>query len=297
MRIGFVGLGRMGTGMAARLLGAGHALVVFNRHADKAQPLVAQGAALAHSVADASVADVVFTMLSDDRAAEEVVLGADGVLQHLRAGAIHVSCSTISVECSRVLAEAHAQRGQGYVAAPVFGRPDAAAAGRLFLVAGGAAQHITRLQPLFDVIGQKTFVISTTPQSANLVKLSGNFLLASVIESLGEAMALVEKGGVDRHQYLELLVSSLFDVPVYRNYGAMVAEQRFEPAGFAARLGQKDLRLVLAAADELSVPLPFASVLRDRFLELAAAGGGDLDWSAIGGLASGKTALHREPTP
>lgn len=297
MQIGFVGLGRMGTGMAARLLGAGHALVVFNRSADRAQPLVAQGAVQARSVADTGAADVVFTMLSDDRAAEDVVLGADGLLQHLRAGAIHVSCSTISVDCSRALAEAHAQRGQGYVAAPVFGRPDAAAAGRLFLVAGGAAQHIARLQPLFDVIGQKTFVISTTPQTANLVKLSGNFLLASVIESLGEAMALVEKGGVDRRQYLDLLVSSLFDVPVYRNYGAMVAEQRFEPAGFAARLGQKDLRLVLAAADELAVPLPFASVLRDRFLELAAAGGSDLDWSAIGGLAAGKAALHQETAP
>ena len=286
MNIGFVGLGRMGSGMAARLLAAGHDVTVFNRSPGKTAPLQAAGAKVADSLAGMASAEVVFSMLSDDRAAEEVVFGESGLLQHLVPGAVHVSCSTISVNCARRLAAAHAGSHQHFLSAPVFGRPDAAAAGRLFLVVAGPAEQITVLQPLFDELGQRTFVMGEAAESANLVKLSGNFLLASVIESLGEAMALVEKGGVDRRQYLEMLVSSIFDVPVYRNYGTMVAERRFDPAGFAAHLGQKDMRLVLAAADELAVPLPFASILRDRFLELAAAGEDQLDWSAIGSLAA-----------
>ncbi len=286
MNIGFIGLGRMGSGMAGRLLAAGHAVTVFNRSSGKAAALQAAGAKVVDSLSGMAGAEVVFSMLSDDRAVEDIVLGESGLLQQLAPGSVHVSCSTISVDCARRLASAHASKQQHFLSAPVFGRPDAAAAGRLFLVVAGPAEQITALQPLFDVLGQKTFVMGEAAESANLVKLSGNFLLASVIESLGEAMALVEKGGVDRRQYLEMLVSSIFDVPVYRNYGAMVAERRFDPAGFAARLGQKDMRLVLAAADELAVPLPFASILRDRFLELAAAGKDQLDWSAIGSLAA-----------
>ncbi len=172
------------------------------------------------------------------------------------------------------------------MAAPVFGRPEAAAAGKLFMVAAGKPELIEKVRPLFGVLGQHTYVVSEIPWNANLVKLSGNFLLATVIEALGESMALVEKGGVDRHEYLELLTTSLFNIPVYKNYGAMIADRKFEPAGFAAPLGQKDVRLVLAAADALQVPLPFASILRDRFLELRAHGGDNLDWSAIGGMAA-----------
>jgi 3-hydroxyisobutyrate dehydrogenase-like beta-hydroxyacid dehydrogenase len=172
------------------------------------------------------------------------------------------------------------------VAAPVFGRPDVAAAGQLFVVAGGAPDAVKSAAPLFDAIGERTFVISEKPKAANLVKLSGNFLSASVIESLGEAMALVAKGGVDRRQYLDILTSTLFGAPVYKTYGGLIADGIFEPAGFAAPLGQKDIRLTLAAAEDLRVPMPLASLLRDRFLTLMAHGGDKLDWSAIGQLAA-----------
>ena len=181
---------------------------------------------------------------------------------------------------------AHAKAGQPFVAAPVFGRPDVAAAGQLFVIAAGGRDTLDAVAPLFDAIGQKTFVVSGTPKAANLVKLSGNFLIASVIESLGEAMALVGKGGVDRRQYLDILTSTLFDAPVYKTYGGLIADGTFEPAGFAAPLGYKDIRLTLAAAEDLRVPLPLASLLRDRFLTLLAYGGDKLDWSAIGQLAA-----------
>ena len=291
MKIGFIGLGRMGAGMASCLCQAGYDLTVFNRSAERMQALVGAGANAAQNIAEVCAADVVFTMLADDKALEGVVLGPAGILEHLKPGAIHVSCSTVSVALSARLAQAHSQKQQGYIAAPVFGRPEAAAAGKLFMVAAGKQNLIEKVQALFEVLGQRTFIVSDVPEKANLVKLSGNFLIATVIESLGEAMSLVEKGGVDRHQYLELLTSSLFDVPVYKNYGAMIAERQFEPAGFAAHLGQKDVRLVLAAAEDLKVPLPFASILRDRFLNLAAHGGEDLDWSAVGSLAAKDAAL------
>ena len=286
MKIGFVGLGRMGSGIAANLLKAGHELSIYNRSIGKTEALVAQGATLAKTPAAACQGDVVFTMLADDAAVETVVFGETGILGALKKGAIHVSCTTISVKFSEKLTEAHAKAGQHYIAAPVFGRPDAAVAAKLFVAAAGEAQALKEVAPLFDVIGQRTYVVSDKPAAANLVKLSGNFLLASVIESLGEAIALVSKGGIDRHIYLDLLTSSLFSSPVYRTYGAMIADQKFSPAGFAAPLGQKDIRLALAAADELRVPMPLASLLRDRFLTLMATGGEKLDWSAIAGLAA-----------
>jgi 3-hydroxyisobutyrate dehydrogenase-like beta-hydroxyacid dehydrogenase len=168
----------------------------------------------------------------------------------------------------------------------VFGRPEAAAAAALFVVAAGPAETVNSVTPVFDAIGQRTFVVSEDPSAANLVKLSGNFLIASVIESLGEAMALVDRGGVDKHQYLDILTSTLFSAPVYRTYGSLIASEQFEPAGFAAPLGLKDIGLVLSAAEELRVPLPIASLLRDRFLRLLAEGGDQLDWSAISSLAA-----------
>jgi 3-hydroxyisobutyrate dehydrogenase-like beta-hydroxyacid dehydrogenase len=286
MKVGFIGLGRMGSGLAANLLKAGHDVTIYNRTAAKARPLVARGAKLAASVGEACRGDAVVTMLADDAAVERVVLAPDGVAASLRAGALHVSSSTISVALSQRLAEAHAQAGQRFVAAPVFGRPEVAAAGQLFVVAGGEPAAIESAAPLLDAIGRKTFVVSDTPKAANLVKLSGNFLIASMIEALGEALALVAKGGVDRQKYVELLTSSLFDAPVYKIYGGILASERFEPAGFAAPLGQKDIRLALAAADDLRVPMPLASLLRDRFLRLMAHGGERLDWSAIGGLST-----------
>jgi 3-hydroxyisobutyrate dehydrogenase-like beta-hydroxyacid dehydrogenase len=286
MKVGFVGLGRMGAGMAARLLEAGHEVAVYNRTRSREQPLLAKGARAAVDIADASRADAVFTMLADDIAVENVVYGDRGMLAHLPSGAIHISASTISVALSQRLTADHARAGQQFIAAPVFGRPEAAAAGRLFVVAAGASDAMERASPLFEAVGQRTFVISEEPRAANLVKLSGNFLIASVIESLGEALALVSKGGVDKHLYLDILTSTLFSAPIYKTYGDLIAREKFEPAGFAVPLGHKDIRLVLAAGEELRVPLPLANLLRDRFLNLLAHGGEALDWSAAGALAA-----------
>lgn len=285
MNVGFIGLGRMGTGMAESLLRAGHQVTVYNRSLEKARPLEEHGARVASTVGEVCANPVVFTMLADDAALEAVAFGEDGLIRRLKPGSLHVSSSTISVELSERLAREHAAAGQRFVAAPVFGRPEAAAAAKLFVVAAGDAAAIAEARPLFDALGPKTFVVSDRPEAANLVKLSGNFLLASVIESLGEAFALVGKAGIDRRQYLDLLTSSLFDVPVYKNYGRIIAERAFTPAGFAAPLGQKDVRLTLAAAEKLRVPMPIASLLRDRFLSLLARGGENLDWSAVGDLA------------
>ena len=284
MKVGFIGLGQMGRGMAANLIKAGHEVALYNRSAEKAQGL---GGRVAASPADAARgAEVVFTMLADDKALEAAAFGEHGFIGTLPQGAIHASCSTISVAMAEALSAAHQKAGQKFVSAPVFGRPEAAAAAKLFVAAAGAEADLATCQPLFDAIGQRTFVLSHEPSRANLVKLSGNFLIAAVIESLGEALALVAKGGVDERAYLELLTSTLFSAPVYKTYGNLIVEEKFEPAGFAAPLGQKDVRLVLEAAEGLNVPLPLASLLRDRFLTLLAHGGAALDWSAIGRLAA-----------
>jgi 3-hydroxyisobutyrate dehydrogenase-like beta-hydroxyacid dehydrogenase len=285
MKVGFIGLGQMGSGMAANLVRAGHSVTVFNRSREKTKPLVDLGATAAAEIAEACGGEVVISMLADDHAVENVAYGEGGIVASLAAGALHVSCSTIGVAQSRHLARAHAVAGQRYVAAPVFGRPEAAAAAKLFIMAAGGRDDLDTCMPLLDAMGQRVFVMSDQPEAANLVKLSGNFLIAAVIESLGEAMALVAKGGVDRHAYLEMLTSTLFGAPVYRTYGGFIADHKHEPAGFAAPLGLKDIRLALAAGEELRVPLPVASLLRDRFLTLLAQGGEHLDWSAIGQLA------------
>jgi 3-hydroxyisobutyrate dehydrogenase-like beta-hydroxyacid dehydrogenase len=286
MDIGFLGLGNMGAAMAANLLRAGHVVTAYNRSFDKVEALVAQGARPAHTVAEACRGDVVVSMLANDDAVDGVVFGADGVLAQLSKAAVHVSCSTISLALAQRLTAAHAEAGQRFVAAPVFGRPEAAAAAKLFVIAAGDPATVQAVSPVFDAIGQRTFVVAEQPDAASLVKLSGNFLIASVIESLGEAMALVGKAGVDKQQYLEILTSTLFGGAVYQTYGGLIAREEFEPAGFAAALGAKDVRLVLAAGEELRVPLPIASLLRDRFLTLLAGGGEALDWSAVGALAA-----------
>jgi 3-hydroxyisobutyrate dehydrogenase-like beta-hydroxyacid dehydrogenase len=295
MKVGFIGLGHMGAAMAERLLQAGHNLTVYNRTPSKAQGLAERGAHLAARIADACGDDAVITMLADDNAVEAVVFGDGGVLQSLGQGTIHISMSTISVALSERLAAAHANADQRFAAAPVFGRPDAAAAGKLFIVAAGAADVISACMPLFEALGQKTSRISDTPQAANLVKLSGNFLLASVIEALSEAMTLVSKAGIDPQRYLDLLTSTLFTGPVFTNYGRLIAEQKFQPAGFAAPLGEKDIRLTLAAAETLHVPMPLASLVHDRLQTLIARGGQQLDWSAIGQLAADDAGLESLP--
>jgi 3-hydroxyisobutyrate dehydrogenase-like beta-hydroxyacid dehydrogenase len=286
MDIGFVGLGNMGSGMAANLLKAGHRVTAYNRSQDKVDTLAEQGARPARTIADACGGDAVVSMLSNDDAVEAVTFGEGGILATLGDGAVHVSSSTISVELATRLSAAHAEAGQRFVVAPVFGRPEAAEAAKLFVVAAGEPGAVQTVSPIFEAIGQRTFVVADDPKAASLVKLSGNFLIASVIESLGEAMALVSKAGVDKQQYLDLLTSTLFGAPVYKTYGGLIAREEFEPAGFAAALGLKDVRLVLAAGDELRVPLPVASLLRDRFLTLLANGGEHLDWSAVGALSS-----------
>lgn len=286
MRVGVIGLGNMGAGIAANLIKAGHEVTVYNRSRPKVDALAAQGARPADSVADACGGDAVLTMLANDDAVAGVAFGDGGIIASAAPGTVHISSSTISVGLSKRLTEAHQDAGRAFVAAPVFGRPEAAAAAALFVVAAGPADTVDSVTPVFDAIGQRTFVVSEEPSAANLVKLSGNFLIASVIESLGEAMALVGKGGVDRHQYLEILTSTLFSAPVYKTYGSLIANEQFEPAGFAAPLGHKDIGLVLSAAEELRVPLPIASLLRDRFLRLLAEGGEQLDWSAISSLAA-----------
>ena len=292
MKIGFIGLGNMGAGMAANLLAAGHEVTVFNRTPGRAQALVARGARAAGQVADACRGEAVLTMLADDAALESVVFGAGGVAASLGRDAIHVSMSTIGVAMSERLTAAHAQAGQRYVAAPVFGRPEAAAAARLFVVAAGAPDAIDACLPLFQAVGQRTFRFGDRPAAANVVKLSGNFLIASVIEALGEAMALAGKAGIDRLEYLDLLTSTLFNAPVYKTYGALIAEGKYEPGGFAASLALKDIRLALAAAEDLRVPMPLGSLVRDRILTLMAQGGEALDWSAMGRLAARDAGLE-----
>jgi len=286
MRVGFIGLGRMGAGMAANLIKAGHQVAVYNRTADKTKALVELGAQAHTRISDVCRGDAVITMLANDEAVDRVVFGAEGVIASLSKAAVHVSSSTISVALSERLAAAHRESGQRFVAAPVFGRPEAAAAGKLFVVAGGSPEAIAACTALFEAIGQRTFVMSEQPQAANLVKLSGNFLIAAMIEALGEALALVSKGGVDQQRYLDLLTSTLFNVPIYKTYGSLIVERKFEPAGFAAALGLKDIGLALAAAETLLVPMPLGGLLRDRLLTLLANGGAAIDWSAIGQLAA-----------
>ena len=285
MQVGFIGLGRMGSAMAANLLAAGHALTVYNRTAAKPEPLVSQGAHLAKTPGEAARGAVAITMLADDHAVEDAVLGRDGILTALAPGAIHLSMSTISVALAERLEAAHRERGQELVSAPMFRRPEAASAAKLFIVAAGPRQAVATCRPLFDMLGQRTFHTSEEAHAASLVKLSGNFLIASVIEALSEAFALVSKAGIDRAQYLDLLTNTLFGAPVYKTYGALIAEERYHPAGFKAELGYKDVRLALSAAQGLEVPMPLASLIADRFLALLAARGSDLDWSALALIA------------
>jgi 3-hydroxyisobutyrate dehydrogenase-like beta-hydroxyacid dehydrogenase len=220
-------------------------------------------------------------MLADDRAIEGAVFGPDGIAAGLPKDGVHISMSTIGVACSQRLAAAHAEHGQHYVTAPVFGRPEAAAAGKLFIVAAGAPATLERVRPIFEILSQGIFVVGDAPEQANLVKLSGNFLITCVIEGLAEVFTLVGKAGIERAQMLEILTSTLFNAPVYKTYGNIIVNGKFTPPGFALPLGLKDNRLLLEAAEKLSVPLPFASVVRDRFLTALATGHGEEDWSSF----------------
>lgn len=298
MNIAFIGLGNMGSAMAQNLIKAGHSLHVYNRTRSRADELKHLGATVAATPGEAAAgAEIAISMLADDHALEAVLFGPekskvkDSLLGALPAGAIHVSCSTISVALSRRMAAAHAERKQHYVSAPVFGRPEAAASAKLFIVAAGPAAQVAKCQPLFDAMGQKTFVVGEDAPGANVIKLNGNFLITTVIESLAESFALVRKSGLDASQFLEILTSTLFNAPIYKTYGGLIVADKFTPPGFKLPLGLKDNRLLLAAAEEAAVPMPMASLVRDRFLAAMAQGMSELDWSSIARISAGDAGL------
>ena len=294
MKVGFIGLGNMGSAIARNLAKAGHSLRVYNRTRARAEEFRALGATVAATPGEAaSGVEVLITMLADDHALEDVMFGSGQAIQSLSAGAIHASMSTISVALSRRLAEAHRERQQHYIAAPVFGRPEAAAAAKLFVVAAGPSDQIERCRVLFDAIGQKTFVVDEQAPSANTVKLAGNFLISTTIESLAESFALVQKSGIDVSKFLDVLTGSLFAAPIFRTYGGLIAKGQYEPAGFKMPLGLKDNRLLLEAAEEKAVPLPMASLIRDRFLTAMAQGLGEADWSAIARMSLQNAGLEK----
>jgi 3-hydroxyisobutyrate dehydrogenase-like beta-hydroxyacid dehydrogenase len=286
MKVGFIGLGNMGSAMARNLIKAGYSLTVYNRTRNRAEALQSLGAKVAGTVGEAaSDAEALITMLADDGVLENVMFAPGNAITALPGGAVHLSMSTISVGMSRRLAEAHRERKQHFVSAPVFGRPNAAEAAKLFIVAAGPAAQIERCQPLFDAVGQKTFVAGEEAPAANVIKLTGNFLITTVIEGLAESFSLVRRYGVDPDTFLDILTNSLFTAPVYRTYGNMIAADNFEPVGFKMPLGFKDNRLLLAAAEEAAVPMPMASLVRDRFLAALAQGMSEEDWAAIARLS------------
>ncbi len=295
MNIGFIGLGSMGTPMARNLIKAGHKLTVYNRTRSRAEALQREGARVADTPADAAAdVEACITMLADDTAIEAVVFSDRGVLAGLKRGATHICMSTISVALSQRLTKAHREKLQHYVAATVFGRPEAAAAAKLFVVAAGPVAHVKTCQPVFDAVGQRTFEVGEEPYASNVVKLAGNFLITAVIEALAESIALVRKHGLDPKTFMDLLTNSLFAAPVYRNYGAMIAADHFEPVGFKMPLGLKDNRLLLAAAEQAGVPMPLASLVRDRFVTAIAQGLGESDWAAIARISYREAGL-KEP--
>jgi 3-hydroxyisobutyrate dehydrogenase-like beta-hydroxyacid dehydrogenase len=286
MDVAVIGLGRMGTGIAHSLLRAGHKVTVYNRTRARAEALKKDGAQVADTIADACRVGIVLTMLADDAAVEAVVFGEGGILASLPRGGIHISSSTISVALSERLSVGHDPTEQIFIAAPVLGRPDAAESGKLFIMAAGPSAAVDKCKPLFDAMGQKVVVLGERPSLANASKLTANFLVANVIESLGEAVAFARKSGVDAAVLLDFLTSTAFNAPIYHTYSKLILEGKHEPAGFAATLGLKDIRLVLQAADARVVPMPTASLLRDRFLTAIARGNQNRDWSVIARVAA-----------
>jgi 3-hydroxyisobutyrate dehydrogenase-like beta-hydroxyacid dehydrogenase len=294
VQIGFIGLGAMGAPIATNLLASRHPLRVYNRSPERAEALRAAGATVAASPAAAAhSADVVFTMVADDTALESVTFGDLGIIAGAQPGALHVSMSTISVETARKLAARHRDAGLGFVSATVFGRPDSAAQRKLFVMAAGAEDHLELALPLLQQVGQSVGVVGSDPSQANLVKLIGNFMLTAMVETLGEACAVAAKADIDPMRLVELLTTTVFNAAPYRIYGPAIAAQRFQPAAFALPLGQKDNRLMLAAAEALGVPMPMASLVHDRFLAVRARGFGaahDLSALAYEALANGGVA-------
>jgi 3-hydroxyisobutyrate dehydrogenase-like beta-hydroxyacid dehydrogenase len=284
--VGVVGLGHMGQAFAANLVADGYQVFAYDRNPEQVEPLQRAGAHVAARLADLVSCDVVISSLPDDEALTEVVVGTGGLTSVLAAGAVHISMSTVSPALSRRLAEAHAQFGQHYVSAPVLGNPDLASTRKLFVLAAGKAAPVGRIRPLLERLGQRLFVISEDVADANLVKLAGNVLTATTLESMGEVLALLRKGGVDLHVAFDVFTNSLFDSPVHKTYGGKIIDEHYSPAGMIVPLAVKDLRLALAEAEHHAVPMPAASLVHDRLVGMMARGWTDLDWSALGLLAA-----------
>ncbi len=292
--LGFIGLGNMGAPIAANLLKAGYGLRVYNRTAAKAAALVEKGATLASKPADAAQpGGIVVTMVADDRALEDLCLASGSFVERLGPGGIHVSLSTISPATARRLAEHHAKHQVNYVASPVFGRPDAAAAKRLWVCTSGPAAAKQRVEPIQNAIGQGLFDFGEDVGAANVVKLCGNFMVAAAIETLAEMLTLAEKSGVSKKAVAEMI--GKFS-PLHAGYANQIAEQRFEPAGFRLTLGLKDVNLILQMAAASTTPLPLGSLMHDRWVSAVAKGRGDLDWSAIALNVSEDAGLRNEGT-
>lgn len=290
MKVGFIGLGAMGGAMASNLLKAGHTVTVWNRSPAATEPLASLGAKVARTPDRAVQGDAVLSMLANDQAVRQVFIEG-GVLDAMDRGMVHVNHATISVALARELTEEHARRGLEYVAAPVFGRPDMAAAAKLNILAAGRAEAIGRVEPLLAAMGSRTWPLGEVPERANVAKIAGNFMLASAIESMAEASALTRAHGLGAKDFLEIMTSTLFAAPAYQGYARLIAEQRFKPAGFALPLGYKDVGLALAAGEAARVPLPFAGVLRESLLEALAAGDEDVDWSVLSQVAARRACL------
>jgi 3-hydroxyisobutyrate dehydrogenase-like beta-hydroxyacid dehydrogenase len=294
--IGFVGLGHMGTAMAVNLAAAGRRVLAYVRRPDRIGELAALGLRPTTDIGDLLDCELVISMLPDDAAVREVVFGRsdddlDGLAAGLMPGAIHLSMSTISTAAASLLASEHARHGQGYVAAPVFGNPDAAKARQLFIVAAGASMDVERCRPILDALGQRTFVIGADPQDANLVKLLGNMMSATALEMLGEVVAVIRKRGLDPRPFIELMTSTMFGGRAHRIYGDKIASQDYA-AGFVLPLVLKDVRLALAEAEKAGVPMPSVSVVRDRLITGIARGYGELDWTALGLIAAEDAGLY-----
>ena len=287
--IGFVGLGHMGSAMAANLAAGGGRVIAYTRRPDSAAEIRALGLEPKLNIADLFDCDFVISMLPDDAAVREAVFGKageDGLAAGLKPNAVHLSMSTISTAAAGEFATEHRKHRQCYVAAPVFGNPDAAKARELFIIAAGAADALDRCRPLFDLLGQRTFVTGADPESANLVKLVGNAMMAATLEMLGEALALVRKRSLDPAAVLSILTSTMFGSRIHKIYGAKIVAQRFAPSGFVLPLALKDVRLALAEAERANVPMPSVSVVRDRMITGLAHGYAELDWSALGLVAA-----------
>src|SRR5271165_76703 len=288
-RVGVVGLGHMGYAFAANLVHDGYQVLAYDRDPRRAAALT--GARAAAELADLASCEVVLTSLPDDDALAAVALSAGGLVDVLTPGAVHISTSTVSPGISRRVAAEHTRRQQGYVAAPMLGNPDFARERKLFVLAGGPHAALESVGPLLQRLGRRLFVIGEDPGRANLMKLGANTLTATTLEGMGEVLALLEKGGIDGHLAFGVLTNSLFDSRVHKAYGGKIVDGRFRPAGMAVPLATKDLRLALAEAEHEAVPMPAASLVHERLVEMVARGWSDLDWSALGLLAAADAGL------